>query len=223
MLLYHYSPSIRNPLLTKAASGVMTNEEIQKARARAKNNAWPTRPYCDHISFFFEPIPAALLPTLYPKDHASWAKGTKLYEHIVDTKTFPNIIDYDIVESTKFLQAFDEFSEVNNWVDDNPELLKKWMLLEDKLLISWGERGNSRATLDLKIKENQGIITAKYIAGSKREDFEYNKYKYAATVPHLMLWPPEGKVQVMAVNSLVMGSEKRQAEVLPNRQPAWIR
>jgi len=222
MLLYHYSPVPRNQIMSKAASGAITSSQLAEERTRAKKRPWFSRVYSEHISFFFEPIPASLLPTLFPKDHPAWAKGTKLYEHVVDTTTLPSRFEYDVVESTKFLEAFDKFSTDNNWVDDDPQLLKEWMILEDRLLRQWGERGNTLAVLNSKILENQGLIIEKYNASSKREDFEYNRYKYAACVPHLMAYPPGGIVQPKAINLVVMGNDVRTPVKIPTGKPGWM-
>jgi hypothetical protein len=208
--------------MSKAASGVMTPAQLADERARAKEKPWFSRVYSEHISFFFEPIPATLLPTIFPKDHPAWAKGNTLYEHIVDLSTLPVVFDYDVVESTKFLALFDRFSIENNWVDDNPDLLKKWMILEDQMLRKWGERGNQLSVLKTKVAENQGIIAAKYIALSKRDDFEYNRYKYAACVPHLMSYPPKGIVIPQAINRIIMGSDVRTPVKFPALKPVWM-
>lgn len=209
--------------MSKAAAGVLSEEIIRKERLEAKNAMWGGRPYCDHISFFFEPIPAALLPNIFPKDHHAWSKGKKLYEHIIDTRALPQKIDYDIVESTKFIAAYDDFATKNNWVDENPRLFKEWSQLEDRLMRQWGERGNDRSMLESKIQENQGIIADKYRDFAKRIDYEDNKYKYASAVPHLMLWIPGGKILVNSINYLVMGSDKRYPVRVPNIRPSWLR
>lgn len=223
MQLYHYSNVPRQKIQSKAASGAVTAVQLADEKRRAKAKPWFSRVYSEHISFFFEPIPAALLPTLFPKDHAAWAKGKVLYEHVVDVATLPEVFDYDVVESTKFLALFDKFSADNNWVSDNPELLRKWMILEDQQLRAWGERGQSLTVLKTKIAENQGTIVEKYKAAVLRDDFEFNKYKYAACVPHLMAYPISGTVIPQAINMLKMGSDVREPVTKILVRPAWMK
>lgn len=222
MYLYHYSADIRNPIMTKAMSGFITKENVLKERLKAKNSRWPARAYCDHVSFFFEPIPAALLPTLFPSDHSAWAKGKVLYEHLVKVDSLPSIIPYDVVEASSTISAYDKFSLENNWVDDNPTLLLEWMLFEDKFMRRNGDRGNSLNVLKQKIVENQNQLVEKFTEGSKREDFIYNKYKYAACVPHLMIWPPSGMFEASTVNRIVMGNDKR-TPINIKKVPNWVK
>lgn len=224
MYLYHYAPEAHNTVQSKAASGIVTPLEAAHERLKAINNKAFHKAYCDHISFFFEPIPAELLPKLFPDDHHAWHKGNVLYEHIVDVDILPLHIPYDVVESTKFLLAFDKFCIEKNWVDDNPALLREWQQLEDGMLRRWNERGSRLAFLKQKIEENQGIIAQKYVEAVERPDFVWNKYKYAACVPHLMLWPPRGEVKVQKINKVVMGSNVRTpVKDDPRTIPAWAK
>lgn len=213
MFLYHYSKEIRSALLTKEKSGVMTPIQIKLEKLEARRRPWNSPPYCQHISFFFEPIPAKLLPELFGVEHPVWYPGNKLYEHIVKVEDFPTTITYEVVESLKKTALYDQFSEENNWVDDDPELLEKWMILIDVKAREWGEKGNKRSVLEQKIKENTGSIAENFRNAVAREDFEWNRKKYAANVPHLMLYPPTGRVAVHQIKGVTMGSDQRRSVI----------
>ena len=101
------------------------------------------------------------------------------------------------------------FSKENDWTTDDPAILKKWLKLADMMQREWGELGNDPKILRNQIQLNSGKILEYYKAAVLDEDFEYNKMKYAANVPHLMLYPIDGEVKFDHVNSLVMGSDKR--------------
>ncbi|MNM18516.1 hypothetical protein D3C81_288090 [compost metagenome] len=187
----------------------MTPIQVKLERLEARRAAFYKLPYCDHISFFFSPIPAFLLPKIFPADHPVWKKGTKLYEHVVDTATLPMTIEYMVVESVKRTALYDQFVKDHNWHQDDPKLLEEWFLWEDEHLRRWEEKGNRRNVLERKIHENMYSTSSSFLAASRREDREENEYKYASCVPHLMLYPPEGRVAPQEINSLIMGNDTR--------------
>lgn len=209
MYLYHYSAHMHQVLLSKAASGAMTHIQIKLARQEARRKGYEAWPYCDHISFFFDPIPASLLPTLFGDNHPFWYKGHKLYEHVIKVADLPGDIMYHVVESKNKTALLDKFAEENNWVEDNPELLLQWEMLISQKEREWRERGTRRDGLINQIKLNEGGTAEAYIQASKRDDFEWGKNKYAANVPHLMLYPPKGEIKVHEIRSLTMGWENR--------------
>ena len=209
MFIYHYSAKPHPTLLSKAASGVMTPAQIKLVRLEARKKPYKALPYCDHISFFFDPIPSEILPKIFGEGHPVWFKGNKLYEHVVSVSDLPSDIVYHVVESQKRTELLDKFSEENNWVDDDPDLLFKWQILISQQEALWGEQGIGRSKLEQQIKQNAGNTGNNYIKASERDDFEFGRNKYAANVPHLMLYPPEGKIKITQINSLIIGSKNR--------------
>lgn len=209
MFLYHYSENIHSTLLSKAAAGVISPAEATSLRnaSKAKGNGGYT--YCDHISFFFDPIPSSLLPKVFENEHPFWYRGHKLFEHIVAVKSLPIDIIYHVVESENKTQLLDKFSLENNWVDDNPALLKEWKLLENKVAIDLGEKGRGRTNLEKQILINVGRTADFYKAFASHPDFEFGKKKYAANVPHVMLYPPKGSIEVREIKSLTIGNDRR--------------
>ena len=208
MYLYHYSGEFFNSLMTRRASGAASLAEIKSSERKAKELNLEA-PYVDHISFFFDPIPASYLPTVFPKNHQTWVKGKHLYEYVVNVDDIVGQPLYRVVESVRKTELLKVFSKENDWTTDDPAILKKWLKLADMMQREWGELGNDPKILRNQIQLNSGKILEYYKAAVLDEDFEYNKMKYAANVPHLMLYPIDGEVKFDHVNSLVMGNDKR--------------
>jgi len=209
MFIYHYSPLLFDTLQTKRRRGAATAEEIRKAQTQAVRILQPGALYVDHLSFFFEPIPSEILHVLYGHDHPVWFAGSELYEYKVDASKIPSKSLYEVVESPREIAALDKFVADNNWVDDDPKLLKEWFafILAEK--IKWGEYGNDHSKLLLQIKNAQGTLEENFFKAVKRDDFKDNFKKYAASVSHLMLYPVGGEVVVSCVNKVTIGSKKR--------------
>lgn len=165
--------------------------------------------YDDNISLFLDPIPAKLLPELFQNNHPVWRKGMVMYEHIVDTRKLPEKIGFELVESVNKTKVYDEFVEKHHWYSDDPKLLKLWWKVITPLLIQWGEIGSNRTYLETAINKNRGRTTELYKKAVQRADFEENRNKYAANVPHLMMYPLSGTIEVQAINKITMGSDLR--------------
>lgn len=205
MKLYHYSTGDFEKLLTKRATGNVTPEEIKKADEQARRILQPGATYVDHISFFFERIPSDILHNIYGEKHPVWFDGNVLNEYVVDATQFPEKILYEVVESSREVAALDKFTKDHNWVEDDPVLLKKWFafILNEK--VKWGEYGNDKTKLLLQIKRYQGRLRFEFLEAAQREDFQDNFKKYAASVTHLMLYPPTGEVEWVEKNRIVIG------------------
>lgn len=198
MKLYHYSDSQYDVLLTRRASGAPPLEGVKVSED-----------YMDHISFFFDPIPSKLMPEVFSKGHPFWYSGHRIFEHIIEVNELDDLIRFEVVESLKKTALLDKFVEDNNWTFDDPKLLKEWNILIARESERWGEVGDTRTRLKAQIRKNTGITAACYVAASAREDFQDGYNKYAANVPHLMLYPKDGKIVVREVNELKIGSDYR--------------
>ena len=217
MNLYHYAAKQFDSIKSKRAQGTTTPEEIKQAEASARRILMPGATYVDSISFFFGPIPSEILGQLYGKDHPVWVNGRKLYEYEVRLEALPPKLLYEVVESEREMAALDKFVKDHNWTEDDPVLLKKWFafILSEK--IKWGEYGNDTTKLCLQVKKNQGSITHNFLKASQREDFKDNFSKYAASVPHLMVYPESGEIQYEVMNLVTIG--KKGSTFLKRRFP----
>lgn len=198
MKLYHYSDTQYPTLLTRRMSGLPLPGGV-----KVSDN------YLDHISFFFDPIPSKIMPDIFSKGHPFWFAGHRIFEHVIEVNELDAKIRFEVVESLKKTTLLDEFSEKNNWVDDNPQLLKQWEALIARESVKWGEVGNTRAQLKEQIRNNVGYTQPCFILASQRDDFQFGYNKYAANVPHLMLYPATGMIAVREVYELKIGSDYR--------------
>lgn len=208
MKLYHYSQDFWPELKTRRVSGIASNDEIRKADQSAVQKE-SHGSYIDHISFFFDPIPAKLLGELFGSEHRAWFKGNELYEYVIDVDSLEAAIPYHVVESLRRTEFMDRFVEEHNWVEDDPVLLKRYLGELKRLEVKWGEFDKGLNHLKAQIKLNEGQTAENYLAASKREDFADGKHRYASNVPHLMLYPSGGIVAWETVNKVVIGSDKR--------------
>lgn len=208
MKLYHYSIAPHKTLLSKRKSGTATPDEINKAEKNAVKYH-ELSPYVDHISLFFDPIPSSLIGKLFGGDHSTWVDGKVLYEHVVDTNVLDRDILYRVAESYKKTKFFDDFVIQNNWVDDDPDLLMKYILEEKRLMLLWGELGKGLPMLLRQIPLFQNKTTQAFRTAVKRNDFDENRMKYAANVPHLMVYPKSGKIRVESISVVTIGDDRR--------------
>jgi hypothetical protein len=206
--LYQYAPDHFASLQTRRKSGLASADEIKRSEQSAKKYL-SEGAYVDHISFFFDPIPSKVLANIYGPTHRAWAKGTKLFEHVVDVTSLGHDVLYRVVESQRKTAFLDEFSKDNNWEDDDPAMLMKYIKEINALQRKWGELGTGLVNLEKQIALNVGKTEQAYVIASQREDFEWGREKYAANVPHLMVYPTSGEVAIASINSLVMGNDTR--------------
>lgn len=189
--LYHYSVQEFSELQTPRYRGT-DKEKIRKAEARAKLLGL-VGPYCDHISFFFDPIPLDLLGKLFGKDHKAWFSGNKLYEHVVTLDTIGNS-PYEAVETPTQIKLMDELDWEN--ATDHEAMTIDFFKKQNRAKRMNGEIGSTQKELQKVVNRFRGTTRDYYIASSKRDDFADAFHQYAANVPHLMVYPPEGKYVV---------------------------
>lgn len=198
MNLYHYSKEKHPVLKTRRTLGM------------SMPKGWTgSDDYLDHISFFFDPIPSKTIATIFGSDHGFWYRGNRIIEHIIDVDTLEPDVRYHVVESVERTKLLDEFAEENNWEEDDPKLLAKWLILERRKGLANHEIGFTLSELKKQITQNKGITELAYVAASAREDFQHGKRKYAANVPHVMIYPKEGSIPVMSFNKLTIGDNTR--------------
>lgn len=220
MRLYHYAPDRFASLQTRRKSGLASADEIKRSEESAKKYL-SEGAYVDHISFFFDPIPSKTLANIYGPTHRAWAKGTKLFEYVVEVSALGHDVLYRVVESARKTAFLDKFSEDNNWENDDPAVLMKYIKEINTLQRKWGELGTGLVSLERQIALNVGKTEQAYVIASQREDFEWGREKYAANVPHLMTYPASGEVVISSISSLVMGNDTRTP--VKSTQPASFR
>lgn len=200
MLLYHYSTQLYPFLLTKHQSSKLSSKEIEEGLEEAKIICLPG-PYYDHISFFFDKVPLKIIGNLFKGKNDFWKNGNEIYEYIIDTASLSNNIKYFITETPSQIKKLDE----TDWIDSD-EFFQQYMKEKKRMAEANNEIGESRSELEKQIKKYKGKTEAYYIQASKRDDFDENITKYAAYVPHVMLYPEHGKVTYITYSLVKVGS-----------------
>lgn len=198
--LYHYSAAEHSELQTPRVRGTTDPKKIRVSEEKAKLYGL-VGPYCDHISFFFEPIPLDILGKLFGKDHPVWFSGNKLYQHVVlldDLSDCP----YEVVETPTQNKVADQFDWSKE--DEHEKMILEFFKRQNRAKLLNGEIGYDKKNLHDQISKFRGGTRAAYIAASESEDFEDGRNKYAAGVPHLMAYPPSGKVRVNMTTKVVI-------------------
>lgn len=201
--LYHYSKPLYHSLKTRTKSGVATAAEIQKGLDNAKTYNNPGS-YHDHVSFFFDPVPLTTLAKLFKGKNDFWIAGNEIYEYTIDVDSLEPTILYSVVETPKQIEYLDK----TEWIDTD-EFLIHYCAEETKLKKQWGETGTGLAGLKRQINIYKGKTESFYVAASKRDDFVENIKKYAACVPHLMLYPLSGEIKIESTATAVVGKDDR--------------
>ena len=184
MLLYHYSVEEYSHLLS------LKGQKKEEDKDYSGN-------YSDSISFFLEPIPRNIASILKHK-HKFWKSGAEIYEHVIDTNVFYPDLKYVITETPEKTHLL---YNVQVWDKKTitPDLIKQYKLEISDMQEKKGYRGEGKDNfLKAAKKFNHGI--AGYYREMVKLDAKYPEDKlmdkYAACVPHAMLYVGEQKVQV---------------------------
>lgn len=182
MLLFHYSKDLFDKLLTREKQGNVI---------KIKQESYLPGNYNQHISFFFDPIPFYLISKIYGKDHPVWFPGNKLYQYVVDSSTIGNF-KYHIVETPEKTQlVLDDSISEEDYKKIYPELAKKNFYL-----------GTNNSELEKGSKKFINKTREYFLEANKKPNWEQVKNKYAAYIPHVMLYPDSGEVTISEVNTV---------------------
>lgn len=202
MKLYHYSKKRYDVLKSRRVQGVCTKEEIEEAEKFALQYS-SGGPYIDSLSLFFDPIPYILLPKIFKNGHHTWVKGNELFEYVINVDSLEKNINYYVTETPDDLKDLDKIDD-NKWEND-PNYSVEYFKHKFKRKQSTGEIGTSLSKLKDQIKIYAGGTEQSYIAASKRSDFIDNQNKYAASVPHVMVYPSNGIINIESTRKIKMG------------------
>ena len=186
--LYHYAASEYQILLTRKKQGISKPTDVMVQVSQE------IRPgdYTEHISFFVEPQPLDIMSSVY-KDHDVWHKGSVLYEHTVDL-SLVNAFKYHFVETPEKIDILfnDAISTVEYY-----SLLNK--INKDKHYI-----GSTLREFMLPYNQFKGNTRQFILKASSYPNWKSNINKYAACVPHVMLYPKSGEVIVQSVKRVII-------------------
>lgn len=202
MLLYHYSREYYPLLKSKRLLQMFTMNELRRA-VELSNDNYTAGQYLDHISLFFDPIPVKEIGNLFNSNHPVWFNGNKLYEYVVDISDVVNIVGYDVVETPSELSILD----ATVWDYDDPDFTKRYLAEAANRKLANGTQGYTLEGLLNQIKLYKGTTEYHYRNAVKRKDFSDNRFKCAAAVPHVMLYPVGSKLHYRNVNKVIIGKD----------------
>lgn len=201
MKLFHYAPQRWNVLKTKRKQLLVTERDIV---LETRKNYRQIAPYYDHISFFFEPIPAKHMGYFFRGvPHRTWRKGAVLYEYQVDTDNFD--FGYMIVETE---------GDYNQLIKDWPTTatlseaqIERYKVNYYKRKIKTGEASKTKDNFEKMANPYVGKLLQNYIKASGLYEYEEEKHKYAAFVPHVMIYPKTGMIEFDSVKRITIDNQ----------------
>lgn len=185
--LYHYSEALFDSLKTREKQGLGNQEKIPGLDAN----------YNKHISFFIEPIPLDILPSIHHNEHPFYVAGKEVYEYRIPTINL-GIMEYRLVESPEKTKARYDTS-----IDDDA-----YFELMDKVNAANKYNGDKINDLEKLIDKFEGTTRNYFIKIPTYPDYEKMKTKYAPCVPHFMVYPKSGIVRYSSVTKKKFGSTK---------------
>lgn len=193
MKLYHYNATEFSELKSKIAQGIKGAGDHG------------IKGYASSISFFLEPIPRDIAVIL-KHEHDFWVSGRDLYEHVIDTNDLPLDVEYVLTETpdkTKLLYEEQDWTKAKN----NPELVKQYKQEIKDLEEKKGYAGKGRLKLVQTCRPFTHGISQHY----KQMYKLHHKYpedqlmnKYAACVPHLMVYVGKRSIPVSECNLITL-------------------
>ena len=176
MRLYHYTTLQVETLLSNARlnPGQFTGAKLKRAQS---------------ISFFFDPVPLDLIAGKYSDNHPAWKPGSTVYENEVTVMDLPMPFSFEVVETPSLTKLADE-----QW---NVLPAAEYRRREDAIHTKEHTRGDGLVLLARNILKFRGGTRKAYQDLFARKDFKrrFSNY-YAATVPHVLLWPPDGEIAI---------------------------
>ncbi|YP_009212997.1 hypothetical protein AVU38_gp148 [Ralstonia phage RSL2] len=199
MLFYHYSKAKYATLKTSRLTHHLSPEAIKKDVADQALYGMPGG-YYDHISLFIEPIPEKDIARIFEHKHEFWKSGQKLYMHIVDTADMPHDMVFEVVETPEM----DEWSDRFDWYHMTRQQREMALRAFYKEMRARGFIGTGPGAMESKCKKYLGKTKWFYEQARQRDDAEETLRQYAANVPHVMVYPPNGELRVKDVGIVVL-------------------
>lgn len=199
MLFYHYSKQKHTSLKCSRLTHEIGHEAMEKAKAAQVRNNLPGT-YYDHISLFLDPIPEKRIAALFGHKHEFWKSGNKLYMHILDSTDFPSEMGFEIVETPEM----DNWSDQFDWYHMDKYQREIAMSAFYKEMHARGFMGRGTEKMIAKCRKYIGKTERYYELARQREDAADTISKYAANVPHVMVYPPSGELTVREVGIIVI-------------------
>lgn len=157
------------------------------------------------ISLFIEPIPLDIA-SIYKDEHELWKTGLEFVQYEIDLYKLPSGIPWRLCESpekTKLLYEIQDWEAAEKNKDLIPKYLKEIKDKEEAMgYIGHGRESLEKICKSFNRKTRQYMERAAYIALQYPEDGGFKKY--AACVPHVMIYPGHKPVEYSSLKRIVL-------------------
>lgn len=161
--------------------------------------------YDRHVSLFLEPIPLDLAK-IFKGKHEYWQSGLELYEYTISLEDIPSDIAFIMEETpdkTRLLYERQDWGSAK----DNPEMVMKFKaeILELQKDNAYIGRGRNELVKVCR-KFNKGIRHYYQLSENLAERFPEDgiQAKYAACVPHLMIYPGYRSIKISETKKVIL-------------------
>ena len=181
--LYHYSLERYDRLLSLEAQGGDVDLKLENMRAEFRHT---TNRYSEKINFLFAPAPLDKIAGYYNGENPFWTSGAKLYEYRVRIKNLddmPGTLSEELWH-TALLNAVE-------WYDDK-DRRAEWFSAIAILRKMQGSIITNNRDLVTQAERYAPLTASQYSLMQSNPEWDDVKLKYAATVPHVALAPPDG-------------------------------
>jgi len=194
-LLYHYNTKPLDCLYTLRKQDELGIKKLDSETLNLKNSfIYDKFPYIDHVSLFLDPIPLDLVRKHFTKNKI-YQSNTVIYEHQIEIQQLQtNLKYYMLVENPIGVFMAEHF-----WID--ADIVKPVYFGVRKFLNLISNYNGSNYTNLIKIISKFKGRTAKAFEDLVNSDrfTEDHKSMYAPTVPHLFIYPIDGKLSVSKI------------------------
>lgn len=197
--LYHYSTQMLTKISTTRKIGKVSSDVISLAESRA-NSMGDIGCYLDHISFFLEPIPIDILPKLFKGEHPFYKPGAKIVEHVVAIK-----FDDDIKWSLQETPDINSFSDQWDWNNVDADKRRLYIRKINKEMSRLDLQGHDTSKMFNAIRPYIGRTRDYFIKARSSKWANDTATQYAAEVPHLMIYPKDGIMDVINSKTVTLG------------------
>lgn len=193
MILYHYSINKYETL-----KSLIAQRMPKKSQSNGDEFA-----YDRSLSFFLEPIPLDIAE-IYFHRHEFWKSGLELYQYQIHLNALPKNIAFVLTETPKKTRLL---YTVQDWdkVKTDPSLKDVYVKQIHEMEVKSGYRGHGINNLVIACKPflhgiRKNMVYAAKLATQYPDDGGFEKY--AACVPHLMVYPGYKEVSYTKVEKI---------------------
>lgn len=188
MKLYHYSNKRLDVIKTPYVLGDINNSTSQGK-------------YVKSISLHIDRIPIDFIKENFPKD-SPYFRGDMLYEYEVDVNAFEDCIKWEIVESPLDTWIYEHL--YNEFLWDNLYIYSKvYRYIKNILRSITSHKGYSKSMLISNTSKYKGSIENYFREWHSSDIFkDQGGRMYAASVPHVIVYPHSGKIDVLHITAI---------------------